>query len=66
MRRARESTAVGHTTPPVVVNTMDPIADHPSLGKLRDVRAKRIAKRARGKHHARVKVDVEVKSGDAS
>lgn len=65
MRRARESTAVRHTTPPIVVNTMDPIADHPSLGKLRDVRSKKIAKRTRGgKSKVKVRVDVEAGHGE--
>lgn len=63
-RRGRqESKAMGHTTPPLMVETMDPIADHPSLGRLRDTRSKKIAKRARGKTKVAVKVDVE--AGDA-
>lgn len=58
-RRPRESKAVGHTTPPVMVQTMDPIADHPALGPLRDVRSKKIAKRSRGKSKVQVAVKVE-------
>jgi hypothetical protein len=46
-----------------MVQTMDPIADHPALGPLRDVRAKKIAKRARGKTKVAVKVDVEAGDG---
>ena len=65
-RRSRESSARGHTTPPVMVQTMDPIADHPALGPLRDVRSKRIAKRAKGRGKTKVAVKVDVEHGDGS
>lgn len=65
MRRSRESSAKGHTTPPIVVEVVDPIADHPALGPLRDRRMKRVARKAR-KAKTDVKVEVKVEGGDAS
>jgi hypothetical protein len=64
-RRPRESSAKMHATPPIMVQTMDPIADHPALGPLRDVRSKKIAKRSRGRSKVRVKVDVEATDGSS-
>lgn len=59
MRRRRESSARGHGTPPVFVEVVDPIADHPALGPMRDRRMKRAAKLLRNKK-SKVKVNVEV------
>jgi len=55
-RRRLESKAVGHTTPPVMVENVNPMEDHPGLTPLEHRRIKRIA--GRGK---RSKVDVRVK-----
>lgn len=62
MRRSRESSAKGHTTPPLMVEVVDPIADHPVLGPMRDRRMKRAARK--GKKTA-VKVEVKVEDGKA-
>ena len=50
---------MGHGTPPVFVEVVDPIADHPALGPMRDRRMKRAAKLLRDKK-SKVKVNVEV------
>lgn len=62
MRRIRESSAKGHTTPPMMVEVVDPIADHPALGPMRDRRMKRVARRFKPKKTA-VKVEVKVEDG---
>ena len=63
MRRSRESSAKGHGTPPLMVEVVDPIADHPALGPMRDRRMKRAARIASRKKD-KGKVHVEVTSGE--
>lgn len=62
-RKRRESSAIGHGTPPLMVGEMNPIADHPGLGPLEEKRVKRIAGRAKGRAHVKVAVHVEAKAG---
>ena len=65
MRRGRESSAKGHTTAPIVVEVVDPIADHPALGPLRDRRMLRAARKTK-KTKTNVKVEVKVDGGDSA
>ena len=61
MRRARESSAKGHGTPPLIVREIDPVDEHPSLGPLRAAKLRRAIGKARTK--TKVKVEVDVKKG---
>ena len=65
MRRIRESTAKGHTTPPIIVREVDPFDEHPSLGPIMEAKRRRAARIAvgRAKSKTKVKVDVEVNDG---
>lgn len=64
MRRSRESSAKMHTTPPLQVEVLNPLEDHPGLTPLEHRKIRRIAKKVKGgKAKAKVKVEVEVKSG---
>ena len=63
-RRSRESSARGHTTPPVMVEVLNPLEDHPGLTPLEHRKIKRIAKKVKsGKASVKVKVDVVAKTG---
>lgn len=59
-RRRLESSAVGHTTPPVHVVDENPMDHHPGLSPLEHKRIKRIAGKGR-KSSVKVKVQVEAK-----
>lgn len=61
MRRSRESTAKMHTTPPLQVEVLNPLEDHPGLTPLEHKKIRRIAKRVKG-GKAKVKVDVKVEA----
>lgn len=63
MRRPRESKALRHGTPPLIVHEMDPIDDHPGLGPLTRRKIKKVVGKVRGKAQAKVKVEVDVKAG---
>lgn len=60
MRRKRESSAVMHGSQPLVVQEVDPVDMHPSLGPLRRRKALRLARAAKA---TKTKVKVEVKVG---
>ena len=64
-RRSRESAARGHTTPPVMVEVLNPLEDHPGLTPLEHKKIKRIARKVKGggKASVKVKVDVVAKTG---
>lgn len=57
-KRSLESSARMHTTPPVMVQEVNPLDDHPGLTPLEHRRIKRIA--GKGKP-GKAKVDVKVK-----
>ena len=59
---SHESTAKGHTTPPLQVEVMNPMEDHPGLTPLEHRKIKRIAKSVRGKSNVKVDVKVEATS----
>lgn len=61
MRRARESSAKMHTTPPLQVEVLNPLEDHPGLTPLEHKKIKRIARKVKGGRSAKAKVDVKVK-----
>ena len=64
MRRQRESSARMHTTPPVQVEVLNPLEDHPGLTPLEHRKIKRIAGKVKGgKAKAKVKVEVIAKAG---
>lgn len=60
-RRRMESKAVGHTTPPVMVENVNPMEDHPGLTPLEHKKISRIAKKVKG-GRSKVKVDVKVEA----
>lgn len=61
MRRPRESKARMHTTPPVQVEVLNPLEDHPGLTPLEHRKIRRIARKVKG-GKAKVKVDVKVEA----
>jgi len=63
-RRSRESSARGHTTPPLQVEVLNPLEDHPGLTPLEHKKIKRIAGKVKGgKAKVKVKVDVVASTG---
>ena len=62
MRRHRESAARMHTTPPIQVEVLNPLEDHPGLTPLEHKKIKRIARKVKGGGKAKVKVDVKVEA----
>ncbi len=61
-RKRRTSNAVMHGSEPLIVREVDPVADHPSLGPLRELRMKKLIAKTKGKGGAKVKVDVKVEA----
>ena len=66
MRRPRkESKAMGHTTPPIMVIEENPLDHHPGLTPLEHKKISRIAKKVKG-GRSKVKVDVKVEATGGS
>lgn len=65
-RRRLESSAVGHTTPPVYVVDENPMANHPGLTPLENKRIKRVAGKGKRTAKVSVKVQVDATHGDAA
>ena len=51
-----------HTTPPLQVEVLNPLEDHPGLTPLEHKKIKRIARKVKGGGKAKVKVDVKVEA----
>lgn len=64
-KRNLESSARGHATPPLMVENVNPLDDHPALTPMEHRRIRRIAGKMKPGKAAKVDVKVKVEAGSA-